>query len=139
MKEITNRTELAEAVNIRRLPVIRFNWEEPLGSYAPNSHRGERVNILWTSRDGSTFPSICEVDFFEDTNEFTIMQHGACIAARFCYEDADDMIEAARAPIVKEGDEVVIVKQFPSKRIAHFFLAVVGKINCRASDCGKIF
>lgn len=134
MKEITSRRELAEAVNISRYPVIRFNWEKPISPvYAPNSFEGEAVSIM--SRG---YPAVCRVCWFEDEERFTIMQNPCCLTERFSYEDADAMIENARAPIVKEGDTVVIAKQWPSKREARFFLATVGPINDHVSDCGHI-
>lgn len=133
MKEITSRRELAEAVNISRYPVIRFNWEKPIGSYAQKSFEGEKVNIM--SRG---YPAVCRVCWYEDEERFTIMQEPHIITERFSYEDADAMIENARAPIVKEGDTVVIVQQWPSREEARFFLATVGPINDHVSDCGHI-
>ncbi len=134
MKEITSRRELAEAVNISRYPVIRFNWEKTDQPHLrPEQFRGRAgehhvERLLFRLR-------VC---WFEDEQRFTIMQNSCCLTERFSYEDADAMIENARAPLLKEGDTVVIAKQWPSKREARFFLATVGPINGHVSDCGHI-
>lgn len=138
MKEITDRKELAEAVNIKRLPVIRFNWEKPIYPEWPDSHDGENALIPFTFRDGTKTFWPVRTAYYDDTEEFVVTQKNACLSDSFCYEDANQMIEEQRAPILTALGECVIVKQWPSKREARFFIARVTDINRFASDCARI-
>lgn len=112
MKLITERTEIAKAINGHNYPVITIDLAEA-DEYGLKS---EKVLINnGTYNDGFPRYIRCEVRAYSDEKTFEFSQGSCCLSASFGYSDMKEMLEYRNAPIV-EADQDVIIAMIDSKK-----------------------
>ena len=131
MKTIVSREEFAKAVNFGEHPVVTIDLNQE--AFMDTIYHGCKVKVdFGHHRTGERFLVRGEMLYNIKENKFEVAQYGICISARFCYEDAMRHVEYAQAPIIKDGDEVVIVLHDSKERTVKAFLATAksGSWDC---------
>ena len=112
MKLLTERTEIAKAINFGRYPVLRID----LADADDYGLKGCRVRIdAGTFRSGDPYIIDAELRVYRDEKKLTTSSHGACLSASFCLHDYMEMVDKAMAPLIKPDQDVVIAI-FDSKK-----------------------
>lgn len=111
MKVITNRYEIAQALNFGRYPVIKINCTPKAND--PEVIEGGAVKVLTDER--RLLVERCTVNLY--ANEYgndghrnmSIGSAGVMLSASFSRKDVEEMATYANAPLIKKGDAVVFV------------------------------
>jgi len=113
MKYLTDRTEIAMAMNFGKYPVIRIDRETPKDGYN-DFYEGDQIKVL-TPKPG--YPdSYATGKIYYSEGKYGVMTDASCLHASFGYADVLEMIENAQAPVVKAGQEVVLIEDYPERR-----------------------
>ena len=120
MKYLRSRTEIADAINIKRYPVLTIDLREPLKGY-PNCYAGSKVNVAGGHSGRYTdLLTRCTIEMFGDEpgngchdepwRYQKIILTGSCVSlhASFTMDDVLSDIEWSNARTVKPGDTVVV-------------------------------
>lgn len=105
MKVLTERTEIATAINGHKMPVITIDLADA-DTYGLKSQKVLIDN--GTFRDGFPYYIHSEVRAYADEKKFKFSQGGACLSASFNYYDMKEMLDYRNAPIVKPDEDVII-------------------------------
>ena len=100
MKRLTERTEIAQAINFGKYPVIKID----LADCDDYGVKGTKVRI----DAGKDYYIRATIRAFNDEKTLTFVSYGAFLSDRMSYEDMMEMVEYANAPIIKPGQEIVI-------------------------------
>ena len=115
MKYLTDRKEIAAALNFGKYPVLTINREnKPYANDLPESDYaiGCRVRVSWDRNDGMTTRG----NLYYEKGKLAISSGATIMKASFGYEDVMEMVSEANAPLVHKGQEVVVVEQWESKK-----------------------
>ena len=120
MKFLTNRTEIAKAINIDRIPVITMDISKCMNGYE-NCYEGTKVNIDGAHKGRyADLLTHCTARMYGDEvgNErhdapwtykrIVLSTRTTCLTADFGLRDVDEMVEWMSAPIVKANDPVIV-------------------------------
>lgn len=116
MMYLTDRHEIAAALNFGKFPVLTLNLENrPFEGrrYA----NGCRVRVAWDSPErryeGMTTHGELVLD---EDGTLKITGEGACLHAGFGYSDVMKQAAEANTPVVHKGQTVVVVMDLPSTK-----------------------
>lgn len=132
MREIKNREEFAKYVNFGGYAVIKIDLNQK--AFMDTIYHGDKVRVDFGHfKTGERYLDGGELIYNIKDNHFEIASWGSCLSARFCYEDAMERVEYSQAPIIDEGDEVVIiVHNSETKEVkAYVYKAVHKKQFCQ--------
>ena len=116
MKTLNERTEIATAINFKKMPVIKFD----LAKKDEYGYSGTKVCIdNGTYRDGNPYYIHATLRSYNDSNCFEFTQHGCCLSNRFDYREIDEMLEYANAPIIKKDQDILIVPINSETQVAY--------------------
>lgn len=105
MRELRDRTEIATAINFRKYPVITIDTAQT-DEYGI---AGAPVNIdNGFFRDGNPYFIRATLRTYLDDNRLTFSSHGTCLKDSFGYMDLMKILEYANAPVVKQGQEILV-------------------------------
>ena len=105
MKLITERKELAKAINFGRYPVLKID----LADTDDYGLKGCRVRIdAGTFRSGDPHIIKARLRVYRDENKLTTSSSGACLHDSFTYHDDYEMAENAYAPLIRPDQDVVV-------------------------------
>lgn len=123
MKFLRTRHEIADAINIKKYPVLTIDLRQPMNGY-PDCYSGSKVNVAGGhSKDYEDLLTRCTVQMFGDEpgNEChdepwmyqKIILSGGCVClhSSFTMKDILEDIEWSNARTVKAGDTVVVFFQ----------------------------
>ena len=117
MKYLTDRTEIGQAVNFGKYPVLFINRENrPYPDFGGDYSIGCKVRVAYDN--GMEGMATRGNLFFSDENgrdELAISSKGSMLKAGFGRSDVLDMVEWAQAPVVRKGQTVVVVEDWPSE------------------------
>ena len=120
---LTNRHEIAYAMNSTQFPVMRINLESPYTDGHLYFDKGSKCRLAYNglNREGKLVYNM------EDGKGFEIK--GGCIGltASFGYSDVQKMYEMANTPILHTEQIVVVVVDFPTERSCKVVVLKVGK------------
>ena len=120
MKYLTDRTEIAMAINFDKYPVLYLNRENrPFAKDMPESDYavGCRVRVAWDSKESRYEGMTTHGNLYIEDGRLAINREGSMLTASFGYHDVIKMqAEARNAVIVHRGQEVVVVEDWPSKK-----------------------
>lgn len=105
MKLLKERTEIAEAINFHRMPVVIIDLKDA-DEYGLISKPVVIDNGKF--RDGLPYYINARVRAYRDENRFEFHAGADCLHASFSYYDLKEMLDYANAPIVKTDSDVVI-------------------------------
>ncbi len=106
MRTITERTEIAKAINGHGMPVITIDLADS-DEYGLKSQKVLIDN--GTFEDGFPYYIRSELRAYTDEKKFRFSQGPVGISASFTYHDMKEMLDYRNAPIVKPDEDVVIV------------------------------
>lgn len=106
MRTLKDRCEIAHEINIKRTTTVRID----LADSTEYGLRSQKITIdNGTFKDGTPYMVNAEIRAYCDEMKFTFSQYGTYLSSSFGYQDIEDMIEYANAPIVKPDSDVVLV------------------------------
>jgi hypothetical protein len=116
MKRLTERTEIASAINFRKYPVIEIDVSK-VDEYGI---RGTKVLIdNGTFRSGEPYFVKATLRTYNDENVLKFSAGGTCLKADFGYSDIEKMLDYANAPIIKADQDILIVMIDRERRVAY--------------------
>lgn len=130
---LTDRQEIAKAMNFWKYPVLRINMEKPDRGY-DGYFVGDKVEVITPSEK---YPGSRERGnlYFCD-GKFAISSEGACLHADFGYSDVIENLEWAQAPKLKAGQTVVIIEDWPNaKRCRVHMMQLPERIDKFTTPC----
>ena len=116
MRTITERTEIAKAINGHTMPVITIDLADA-DEYGLKSQKVLIDNGKF--RDGFPYYIHSEVRAYADEQYFKFSQDGVCLKASFGYSDMEEMLAYRNAPIVKADEDVIIAVIDSKNRVAY--------------------
>lgn len=120
MKFLTERTEIAKALNFNTRPVVDIDFanEENL-IYMQGELVGfkAKVRVRWTY-NGQTLYNKSNLKWFNDEKKIIVGNWGCCLSSSFGYQDLEEMVEYANTPILDKDMEFVLVLRNSKTRLA---------------------
>lgn len=116
MKRLTERTEIATAINFKKYPVVTIDVSKrddygivgcPVCVDAGFFRTGEPHYVRATCR------------VYSDEQKLTFSSGCVGLSADFGYRDIEEMLEYANAPIIRKDSEMLVVIIDSAKRIAY--------------------
>ena len=132
---MTDRHEIAQAMNFGRYPVLHINMETPLKGYEGYFH-GDKVVVLDPRPNYPDHQERGNLYFCEGS--FEVSSHGACLHADFGYHDVMEMLEWAQAPHISAGQTVVIVCDYPEARKCSVRMMKVSAVRSFTTPCCEL-
>ena len=112
---LTERKEIARAINIEKIPTIRIDISKEMDGYE-NCYAGDRVVVVHKDGDETR----CTAKMFSDGaneklhavpfmyEEISLMPNSVFLSSSFGYHDVKEMYEWSKAIRVHEDEEVII-------------------------------
>ena len=112
---LTDRKEIARAINIEKIPTIRIDISKEMDGY-PDCYEGDRVVIVHNDGDETR----CTAKMFSDGaneklhaipfmyEEISLMPDSVFLSSSFGYRDVQKMYEWSKAIRVRENSDVII-------------------------------
>lgn len=114
MKYLTNRQEIAKAMNFGQYPVIRINMETCKDGYN-DFFEGDLLKVM-CPRPGH--PSMwCSGNLYYSGGKFGVMTDALSLTEGYGYRDVMEDLARAQAPVVKAGQVVVMIEDFPKQHL----------------------
>ena len=119
MKYLTDRKEIAYAMNFGRYPVVRINLETCPSGYE-NYYKGDLVKVMApTKRHPDLY---CTGRLYLERygigkEKIGVLTDSICLHDSFGYSDVMEMLEIAQAPVLHAGDIVVLIEEYPKTRM----------------------
>ena len=116
MKRLTDRSEIAQAINFKKYPVVTID----LAKTDDYGIAGTPVNIdNGTFRTGEPYYIHATLRAFND--EKTLTFHASCtgISSSFTYSDMEHILTYANAPVVKPDQDILVCLIDSEKRQAY--------------------
>lgn len=113
MKILTDRKEIAQALNFGRYPVVKIDCTPDPRD--PDIIRGGAVKVLTGQYRGEDFYERCSVNIFahyyhgDNHRHMTIGAGATMLTATMTVADLDEMATYANAPKIGKGDTVAFV------------------------------
>lgn len=133
MMYLTNRNEIAAAMNFGEYPVLTINLENR--PYEGSDYaRGCRVRVAWDSSERRYAGMTTHGNLYIENGRFEISSEGACLSASFGYRDVMEMAAEANVPVVHRGQVVVVIMEIPSRQTCMVHMMRVSeRINIHCS------
>lgn len=121
MKEIKSREEYGQLVNFGKYPVLMVDMNQK--GFMGEIFEGSKVRVDFgyynTGERKLDNGTLC---YFKKENQFYIRSEVVCLSKDFPYEDAIEQAQFGNAPIINDGDEVVIILHNSEDRTLRAFL-----------------
>lgn len=118
MKLLTDRKEIAQAMNFGKYPVVRINVETPKAGW-DDVFDGDLVRVESPSkRYPGSYIRGRVMKYPEDGERYSIMPDTVCLHNDFGYGDVIEMLGYAQAPMLHAGETVVVIEDAPKQRAA---------------------
>lgn len=137
MKYLTERKELAQAINFGRYPVLYID----LANADDYGLKGCRVRIdAGSFSSGNPYIIDAELRVYSDEKTLTTSASGACLHADFSYFDYKEMVDNAVAPLIRPDQDVVVaVYDSNARRCFAAMLVHTAKHVSRGCTCPLSF
>ena len=105
MKKLTERTEIAKAINFGEYPVIKID----VSNRDEYGIKGTKIRIdNGTFKSGNKYFVNAVIRAYDDEKCLTTSAYGSVLKNAIGYSDYLEMVEYANAPVVKANQEIVI-------------------------------
>lgn len=116
MKLLTDRKEIAQAMNFGKYPVVRIDVETPKAGW-DDVFEGDLVRVESQSkRYPGSYIRGRVMKYPEDGERYSIMPETVCLHNDFGYGDVIEMLGYAQAPMLHAGETVVVIEDAPKQR-----------------------
>lgn len=132
-KYLTDRHEIAMAMNFGKHPVLRINMETPKAGY-DTLYYGDQVEVM-TPTHG--YPDSRERgNLYYCEGRFSISSNAAFLDSSFGYRDVIESLEWAQAPKLHAGETVVVIEDWPiARRCAVHMMKLPDRISKFTTPC----
>ena len=120
MKWLTDRKEIAKAINIDHIPVITMNIRKCMDGYE-NCYEGSRINLEGAYKGKyADLLTHCTARMYGDEEgnqchdepwryaRIHLTPRNACLSSSFSLHDVDEMVDWSNAPKAKANDLVIV-------------------------------
>lgn len=127
MKKLTERTDIAQALNFGKYPVLGIDISE-CDEYGL---KGSKCRIDFGEfDDGSKFYERAELRVYGDEMKLTFSAGGCGLSKDFSYYDFEEDMVYAAAPIVKANSEIAVsVFDSQKRELYGVFIVETGNVN----------
>lgn len=102
MKELTNRQEIAKAMNFGKYPVIEID----VSKKTEYGFVGTKINI---KSQRFELPVRATLTAYKDTKILTTSGENICVKAQYDYNDFINNLEYANAPTIEADQDILVV------------------------------
>ena len=127
-KYLTDRKEIAQAMNFGKYPVLRIDLETPKAGW-DDMFEGDLVRVRSQKYDSEIRARINK--FSDEPMRYSIMPVAVCLSSNFGYSDVVEMLGYAQAPLIHAGETVVVIEDYPKARACRVH---VMKVSERVGD-----
>ncbi len=114
MKYITDRRDIAQAMNFGRFPVVRINLETCCHGY-DDFYKGDLVKVMTPSK---RYPHAYRTGkLYYSEGRFGVLTDSTCLHDCFGYSDVMEQLEIAQAPVLHAGETVILIEDYPCIRV----------------------
>lgn len=133
MKYLTDRQQIAVAMNFGKYPVLHIDRETPEEGYK-DYFVGDQVKVL-TPRVG--YPDMyCTGKLYWEYGRYGVLTDGTMLSGSFGYSDVMRMLKNAQAPVIKAGQKVIVVEDFPiARKVAVHMMKVSDRVDGFVYPC----
>lgn len=122
MKMLETKQEIAIAINMHQMPVVRIDLADA-DEYGIKSQKVLIDNGKFR-RLNPTDPDMpylvrAEIRAFVDEKKFTFASYGCCLSNTFGYHDMEELLDYANAPIIKRDCDVVLAIVDSRRKVAY--------------------
>lgn len=129
MKKITERQEIAKALNFGKYPVLCLDLAKDKIEGCEGCYEGQRTKTEWYYK-GQKYYHNGTLAYWKDNNKLEIMSETICLKESFGYSDIEEMVLNANATQVEPEQEVIVVIINSERRVASYpYLTKTGKYN----------
>ena len=114
MKLLTERTEIAKAMNFGKYPVLTLNMEDHDGFEDTTYCIGCNVRVAFDTKNHGQLHT--EGHIYLEGGKVCISNNAVCIHSDFGYSDVMEMVKWANTPMLHAGQEVVVVFDWPTEK-----------------------
>ena len=105
MKRLTDRTEIASAINFRKYPVVTID----LADVDEYGIKGAKVLIdNGFFKSGEPYYIKAKLRAYSDEKVLQFSQGAEVLSASFTYSDMEEILEYSNAPIIKADQDILI-------------------------------
>lgn len=113
MKYLTDRHEIAKAMNFGKYPVLHINVETPEKGYE-GFYVGDEVKVMTPSK---RYPDLYATGkLYWENGRYGVLTHGTMLTSSFGYYDVMKRMKIAQAPVLHAGEQVVVIEDFPERK-----------------------
>lgn len=115
---LTDRQDIGKAINFGKYPVLFINRENrPYPEFGGDYSVGCKVRVAYSIwPDGITTRGNLFFSDEDGKSKLAISSRGSMLKAGFGRSDVMEMVEWAQAPVVRKGQTVVVVEDWPSEK-----------------------
>ena len=114
MRFLTDRHEIAAAINFDKYPVIKINRENrPFEGSAYST--GDNVRVAWDRADYPGLTTRGRIYYDPDDEKYHISGDCTCLHNDFGRSDVIEMYEWANSALVHKGQVVIVIADYPSR------------------------
>ena len=119
MKIITNRQEIAQAMNFGRYPVLHLDIAKDAikGFSGCYTCQAVKIKTLYQGKDLNYYGKLC---YWGDNNTMTVQSKGVMLTSSFGYSDIVEDIENANSIEIKGEQEVIVVIMNSAKHLTSY-------------------
>lgn len=128
MKRLTERTDIAQAINFKKYPVLHIDLADR-DEYGIKGCKCSIDNGKFS--DGTPYYVRATCRAYNDERKLTFHSGGTYLSSSFSYFDMEEMLEYANAPVIRPGEPVVVVLTDSEKKVA--YAPMVVELDSRVS------
>lgn len=126
MKYLKEKTEIVKFMNTHQC--IRINLETPEVGY-DTIFKGDLVKLICPTKSHPDLTLTGELTYYSKEDKFYVSNAGAMLKASFGYSDVMDKLKEAQAPVLKEGDLIAVVCDYPKDKQCSVRVMKATRIN----------
>lgn len=120
MKFLTDRQEIAKAMNFGKYPVLyidRDNKKYDSPEHPSDFCIGSKCRLDWEHKDPRYADMTARCELYYSNGRYHLSQGAGCLHADFGRHDVLEMVEWARVPLVRCGQTVIVVEDFTKQKL----------------------
>lgn len=123
---LTDRHKIAYAMNSMKFPVMKINLDSPYMEGHKFYDKGSKCRVCYQSKNYGEMYEECRLTYNGDDGKFELLSGAYGIHSSFGYSDVMEGFERANTPILRAGQEVIVVLDFPNTKMCKVLAMKVG-------------